>query len=139
MYILQYYSSVIVSYLIALVYHRLGRALKARLYRYLDGGEVDVDVVMSAGEWRYAAVTDNGPTLEPYFNEPRQLVASRRGREVSKMDFHGFSTTFPRFFQDFYGFSWIFMDFHGLFMDFSWIFLVNGLLDASRRVFGASR
>ena len=39
--------------------------------RYLDGGEVDVDVVMSGGEWRYAAVTDNGPTLEPYFNEPR--------------------------------------------------------------------
>ena len=37
--------------------------------QYLDGKEVDVDVVMSQGEWRYAAVTDNGPTLEPYFNE----------------------------------------------------------------------
>jgi carnosine synthase len=24
---------------------------------------------MSDGEWRYAAVSDNGPTLEPYFNE----------------------------------------------------------------------
>jgi len=24
---------------------------------------------MSEGEWRYAAVTDNGPTLEPYFKE----------------------------------------------------------------------
>eukprot|EP00434_Breviolum_minutum_P015276 symbB.v1.2.013461.t1/scaffold951.1/size304340/1 len=39
------------------------------LEQYLDGGEVDVDVVMSGGEWRYAAVSDNGPTLEPYFNE----------------------------------------------------------------------
>jgi len=37
--------------------------------QYLDGSEVDVDVVMSGGEWRYAAVSDNGPTLEPYFNE----------------------------------------------------------------------
>lgn len=36
---------------------------------YLDGNEVDVDVVMSEGEWQYAAVSDNGPTLEPYFNE----------------------------------------------------------------------
>lgn len=39
------------------------------LERYLDGQEVDVDVVMSEGEWVYAAVSDNGPTLEPYFNE----------------------------------------------------------------------
>jgi len=39
------------------------------LEQYLDGSEVDVDVVMSGGDWRYAAVTDNGPTLEPYFNE----------------------------------------------------------------------
>jgi len=39
------------------------------LERYLDGHEVDIDVVMSEGEWQYAAVSDNGPTLEPYFNE----------------------------------------------------------------------
>jgi len=39
------------------------------LEQYLDGPEVDIDVVMSEGEWRYAAVQDNGPTLEPYFNE----------------------------------------------------------------------
>lgn len=39
------------------------------LERYLDGDEVDVDIVMSEGEWQYAAVSDNGPTLEPYFNE----------------------------------------------------------------------
>mmetsp|Transcript_51644 Transcript_51644/g.109731 ORF Transcript_51644/g.109731 Transcript_51644/m.109731 type:complete len:631 (+) Transcript_51644:91-1983(+) len=37
--------------------------------QYLDGGEVDVDVVFSQGECRYAAVADNGPTMEPYFNE----------------------------------------------------------------------
>lgn len=39
------------------------------LEQYLDGNEVDVDVVVSDGKWRYAAITDNGPTLEPYFNE----------------------------------------------------------------------
>merc|ERR1712039_724679 len=39
------------------------------LEQYLDGTEVDVDVVMSDGEWQYACVSDNGPTLEPYFNE----------------------------------------------------------------------
>lgn len=39
------------------------------LEQYLDGCEVDVDVVMSDGDWHYAAVADNGPTLEPYFNE----------------------------------------------------------------------
>eukprot|EP00931_Biecheleriopsis_adriatica_P003090 TRINITY_DN10437_c0_g4_i1.p1 TRINITY_DN10437_c0_g4~~TRINITY_DN10437_c0_g4_i1.p1 ORF type:complete len:628 (+),score=102.92 TRINITY_DN10437_c0_g4_i1:255-1886(+) len=44
--------------------------------QYLDGSEVDVDVVMSGGKWRYAAVTDNGPTLEPYFNETWALCPS---------------------------------------------------------------
>jgi len=39
------------------------------LEQYLDGPEVDIDVVVSEGKWRYAAVSDNGPTLEPYFNE----------------------------------------------------------------------
>eukprot|EP00927_Polykrikos_kofoidii_P002531 TRINITY_DN1100_c0_g1_i9.p1 TRINITY_DN1100_c0_g1~~TRINITY_DN1100_c0_g1_i9.p1 ORF type:complete len:597 (-),score=98.51 TRINITY_DN1100_c0_g1_i9:216-2006(-) len=39
------------------------------LEQYLDGPEVDVDMVVSGGEWRYAAVSDNGPTAEPYFNE----------------------------------------------------------------------
>jgi len=37
--------------------------------QYLDGAEVDVDVVMSDGQWRYAAITENGPTIEPYFQE----------------------------------------------------------------------
>lgn len=61
-----------------------GRGVKAEnamdctilMEQYLDGSEVDVDVVMSNGEWRYAAVTDNGPTLEPYFNETWALCPS---------------------------------------------------------------
>merc|ERR1712187_185801 len=44
--------------------------------QYLDGTEVDVDVVMSEGKWRYAGVSDNGPTLEPYFNETWGLCPS---------------------------------------------------------------
>jgi carnosine synthase len=36
---------------------------------YLDGPEVDVDLVMSEGEAVYGAVTDNWPTVEPYFLE----------------------------------------------------------------------
>lgn len=43
--------------------------LTVLLEQFLDGSEVDVDVVMSEGEWRYAGLADNGPTLEPYFNE----------------------------------------------------------------------
>ena len=39
------------------------------LEEYLDGPEVDVDVVMGLGEARYAKVVDNGPTAEPYFAE----------------------------------------------------------------------
>jgi len=36
---------------------------------YLDGPEVDVDLVMSEGQAVYGAVTDNWPTVEPYFLE----------------------------------------------------------------------
>jgi len=46
------------------------------LEQYLDGVEVDVDIVMSDGQWQYAAVSDNGPTLEPYFNETWGLCPS---------------------------------------------------------------
>jgi len=49
--------------------------------QYLDGCEVDVDVVMSEGEWRYAAVSDNGPTLEPYFNETWAVAPSLMPKE----------------------------------------------------------
>ena len=48
-----------------------GKAIKAEsvigarflLETYLDGDEVDVDVIMSDGEWQFAAVSDNGPTF----------------------------------------------------------------------------
>ena len=33
--------------------------------QYLDGPEVDVDLVMSGGEAVYGAITDNWPTVEP--------------------------------------------------------------------------
>eukprot|EP00976_Prorocentrum_cordatum_P064666 1177581-Prorocentrum_minimum.AAC.1 len=39
------------------------------LEEYLDGTEVDCDVVLSDGEAVYAKVTDNWPTVEPWFNE----------------------------------------------------------------------
>lgn len=39
------------------------------LEQYLDGPEVDVDLVMSEGQAVYGAITDNWPTVEPYFNE----------------------------------------------------------------------
>mmetsp|Transcript_1028 Transcript_1028/g.2641 ORF Transcript_1028/g.2641 Transcript_1028/m.2641 type:complete len:619 (-) Transcript_1028:177-2033(-) len=43
--------------------------LSVLMEQYLDGPEVDVDIVMSGGEYQYAGVADNGPTMEPYFNE----------------------------------------------------------------------
>jgi len=39
------------------------------LEEYLDGPEVDVDLVYADGAPVYGAVTDNWPTVEPYFNE----------------------------------------------------------------------
>ena len=34
-----------------------------------DGPEVDVDLVLSEGQPVYGCLTDNWPTVEPYFNE----------------------------------------------------------------------
>ena len=39
------------------------------LEEYLDGDEVDVDVVLSKGVARYTFVSDNWPCDEPWFNE----------------------------------------------------------------------
>jgi biotin carboxylase len=43
--------------------------LNIMMEEYLDGPEVDVDLVLSQGEVKYGAITDNWPTVEPYFNE----------------------------------------------------------------------
>jgi biotin carboxylase len=43
--------------------------LSIMMEEYLDGDEVDVDLVLSGGEAVYGAITDNWPTMEPYFNE----------------------------------------------------------------------
>lgn len=43
--------------------------LQVMMEEYLDGPEVDVDVIMSEGMAVYGAVSDNWPTIEPYFNE----------------------------------------------------------------------
>ena len=46
--------------------------------QYLDGPEVDVDVVLNAeGDVVYGNVTDNWPPIEPYFNETGKLSACR--------------------------------------------------------------
>ena len=55
-----------------------GRAeLTFMMEQYLDGPEVDVDVVLNAeGDVVYGNVTDNWPTIEPYFNETGKLPSS---------------------------------------------------------------
>ncbi|PSC71326.1 ATP-grasp domain containing 1 [Micractinium conductrix] len=46
------------------------------LEQYMDGAEVDVDIVMSGGEVVYANVVDNWPTFEPWFQETGTNVPS---------------------------------------------------------------
>eukprot|EP00667_Euglena_gracilis_P004782 EG_transcript_4807 len=43
--------------------------LSIMMEEYLDGPEVDVDVAVADGVSYYEAITDNWPTIEPYFNE----------------------------------------------------------------------
>jgi carnosine synthase len=71
------------------------------LEQYLDGPEVDIDVVMSNGKWRYAAVSDNGPTQEPYFNEtwgvcpsvlPKDQQAALKDLAVKSVEAIGFTS-----------------------------------------------
>jgi len=71
------------------------------LEQYLDGPEVDVDVVMSNGKWCYAAVSDNGPTQEPYFNEtwgvcpsllPKEQQAALKDLAVKSVEAIGFTS-----------------------------------------------
>lgn len=51
------------------------------LEEYLDGVEVDIDVVMNGTSAAYAKVTDNWPTLEPWFNETGDNAPSLFERE----------------------------------------------------------
>jgi carnosine synthase len=46
------------------------------LEEYLDGPEVDIDVLLYEGSCMYAAVSDNGPTIEPYFTETYGVLPS---------------------------------------------------------------
>jgi len=55
--------------------------LTVLMEQFLDGCEVDVDIIFSENDWRYAAVADNGPTLEPYFNETWAVCPSLLPRE----------------------------------------------------------
>lgn len=51
------------------------------LETYLDGPEVDVDLALSGGDIIYGAVTDNWPTIEPYFNETGSNCPSQLPRQ----------------------------------------------------------
>ena len=48
------------------------------LEEYLDGPEVDVDVILCNGQPVYGAITDNWPTVEPGSNCPSILPASQQ-------------------------------------------------------------
>jgi len=58
--------------------------LSVLMEQYLDGPEVDVDVIMSGGEYQYAAVADNGPTMEPYFNETWAVCPSLLPKDTQR-------------------------------------------------------
>jgi biotin carboxylase len=50
--------------------------LDLSMEEYLDGPEVDVDIVLYKGQCFFGAVVDNGPTTEPYFAETWNLCPS---------------------------------------------------------------
>ncbi|KAI8466821.1 MAG: ATP-grasp domain-containing protein [Monoraphidium minutum] len=54
------------------------------LEEYLDGPEIDCDLVMSDGVPVYGAITDNWPTVEPYFNETGSNCPSILPRKQQK-------------------------------------------------------
>lgn len=51
------------------------------LEEYLDGPEVDIDLLLFEGACLYAAVSDNGQTIEPYFTETYGILPSLLSRE----------------------------------------------------------
>lgn len=52
------------------------------LEEYLDGEEVDIDVILTDGECVYHAVSDNWPCEEPWFNETGDNAPSVLGDET---------------------------------------------------------
>ena len=56
--------------------------LDLSLEEYLDGPEVDVDLVLYRGKCYFGAVVDNGPTSEPFFAETWNLSPSLLSREI---------------------------------------------------------
>jgi carnosine synthase len=58
--------------------------LDLSMEEYLDGPEVDVDIVLFKGECYFGAVVDNGPTKEPYFAETWNLCPSLLSAEQQK-------------------------------------------------------
>ncbi|KAL4430749.1 hypothetical protein ABPG75_006005 [Micractinium tetrahymenae] len=66
-----------------------GLSASCLMEEYLDGPEVDVDLVFSQGEPVYGAVTDNWPTIEPYFNETGSnspsILPSHQQRELLEL------------------------------------------------------
>ncbi|CAG9461129.1 unnamed protein product [Pedinophyceae sp. YPF-701] len=67
--------------------------LTMMMEEYLDGEEVDVDVVMAEGKAVYGAITDNWPTIEPYFNETGSncpsILPSYQQRELLELAVQG--------------------------------------------------
>lgn len=63
--------------------------LTLMLEEYLDGPEVDVDLILSEGEAVYGAITDNWPTVEPYFNETGSncpsILPTKQQQELMQM------------------------------------------------------
>lgn len=63
--------------------------LTLMLEEYLDGPEVDVDLVLSEGQAVYGAITDNWPTVEPYFNETGSncpsILPTKQQQELMQM------------------------------------------------------
>jgi ATP-grasp domain len=51
---------------------------------YLDGVEVDIDLVLSQDICCYSTVADNGPTKEPWFTETWAVMPSMLGQDVQE-------------------------------------------------------
>lgn len=59
------------------------------LEEYLTGQEVDIDVVLCDGKMTFCQISDNGPTMEPYFGETYNncptLLSESIQRELKEM------------------------------------------------------